>query len=51
MPRTPTPFPRVVQVMGPNGQVARHDLVGIYATSATRAPRDVAGDKLHVGEG
>lgn len=37
------------QVMGPNGLVARHDLVGVYATKASRRPRDVAGDKLQVG--
>uniref|UniRef100_A0A7S0RKX6 DEX1 C-terminal domain-containing protein n=1 Tax=Chlamydomonas leiostraca TaxID=1034604 RepID=A0A7S0RKX6_9CHLO len=36
------------QVMGGNGMVARHDLVGIYATQASRAPRDVAGDRLAV---
>ncbi|KAL6763316.1 hypothetical protein V8C86DRAFT_347755 [Haematococcus lacustris] len=36
------------QVMGPNGMLARHDLVGIYATQATRKPRDVAGQKLQV---
>jgi hypothetical protein len=32
--------------MGPNGMVARHDLVGVYATQATRQPRDIAGEKL-----
>ena len=35
--------------MGANGMVARHDLVGVYATAASRAPRDVAGEKLQVG--
>jgi hypothetical protein len=29
-----------------NGLMARHDYYGAYATVASRAPRDVAGDKL-----
>jgi len=28
--------------------LARHDLVGVYATASSRAPRDVAGEKLEV---
>ncbi|KAF5841733.1 hypothetical protein DUNSADRAFT_11513 [Dunaliella salina] len=36
------------QVLGPNGMLARHDLVGVYATASSRMPRDVAGDKLEV---
>ncbi len=37
-----------MQTLGPNGMVARHDLVGIYATKASRRPRDVPGERLHV---
>ena len=37
------------QVLGVNGMVARHDYFGIFATEASRKPRDVAGDKLQVG--
>jgi hypothetical protein len=40
--------PALNQVLGPNGMVARHDLVGIYAADSTRQPRDVAGEKLQV---
>ncbi|KAG2425141.1 hypothetical protein HXX76_013895 [Chlamydomonas incerta] len=36
------------QVLGPNGQVARYGYVGIAATPATRAARDVAGERLQI---
>ncbi|PNH00541.1 hypothetical protein TSOC_013631, partial [Tetrabaena socialis] len=36
------------QVLGPNGQVSRYGYVGIYATPASRRPRDVAGERLQV---
>ncbi|MEW5304838.1 MAG: hypothetical protein WDW36_007421 [Sanguina aurantia] len=36
------------QSQGCNGLIARHDYLGIYATKASRAPRDVAGTKLQV---
>jgi hypothetical protein len=35
-------------VQGPNGLLARHDLVGVYATESARRPRDVAGQTLQV---
>jgi hypothetical protein len=35
-----------VQVLGPNGQVARVGYVGIAATRASRQARDVAGQRL-----
>ncbi|GIL56325.1 hypothetical protein Vafri_11699 [Volvox africanus] len=36
------------QVMGPNGQVARFDFTGIFATPSSRRARDVAGERLQV---
>ncbi|GIL89184.1 hypothetical protein Vretimale_18615 [Volvox reticuliferus] len=36
------------QVMGPNGQVARFDFAGIFATPSSRRARDVAGERLQV---
>lgn len=37
------------QVMGfTSGMTARHDYFGVYATAASRQPKDVVGDTLQV---
>jgi hypothetical protein len=42
---------RRAQVVGPNGLAARHDYFGVFATQASRRPRDVAGEKLQASRG